>query len=132
MLARHFLAVTSNELFFRMHKVLERIIKSLRLLADTAAESNGAVAAISHSTFMRMLLAVAEDKPLAETATYGQKNGCINVLDLCVRGENDLLLEPKSNLFRGSLSRANAHFSLRIPRVNLIRVNEVRHLQGLL
>jgi len=89
------------------------------------------IVAVSHGTFLRMMLATALDMPLFQTAMIHQQNGCINVLDIS-KTEYSVIETSKCNLFGGSLlSRLENDFSFVLPKVNVIRINEVRHLEGL-
>lgn len=72
---------------------------------------------------------------LAQSSLLKLNNGCINVLDIEVRSSNKIqeMIGPKDKLFGGKLlSMAPKDTSFRFPRVHVVRVNEVRHLEGLL
>lgn len=71
---------------------------------------------------------------LAQSSLLKLNNGCINVLDIEVRSSNKMQeIGPKDKLFGGKLlSMAPKDTSFRFPRVHVVRVNEVRHLEGLL
>ena len=69
-------------------------------MGQMASENGGTLFAVSHSTFLRMLLATLLDISLGEAALLEQRNGCINVLDVNVEGMTETI-GPKSNLFGG-------------------------------
>ena len=98
---------------------------------EAAKGSGGSVAAVTHSRYIRMLLAVVLDESLAESIASQQANCCINVLDMKADGSHREA-GPKSPLVGGPLSFAPEDFSLLVPAGNAIRVNECRHLQDLL
>lgn len=110
-------------------QVLFRAANALNTLADVASKTGGSVVAVSHSTYLRMLLSTVMNIPLAQGAMLEQKNGCINVLDVNIKRPMKEL-GPKSELFGGKLSMAR-DFSLAIPETKIVRVNEIRHLHGL-
>ena len=99
-------------------------------LVQAAVANGGAITAISHSTFLRAILAVIQDMPLAQAASTPQKNGCINVVDM-KRDGSFVTLGPKSNLFGGPLSQAPSDFELQVPAGRVMRINEIRHLTDL-
>lgn len=111
-------------------QVLYRAANALTTLASVASRTGGSVVAVSHSTYLRMLLSTVMNIPLAQGALLEQKNGCINVLDVNL-DKPMKELGPKSELLGGKLSMAR-EFSLSIPETKVVRVNESRHLQGLL
>ena len=108
--------------------VLTRASLALNSLTDIAASNGGSAIAVTHSTYLRMLLSIALDCPLAEAATFEQRNCCINVLDVDMKKKKQL----DKNLFGGKLSLAPKDFKLTIPRTKVVRMNEIRHLDGLL
>lgn len=110
-------------------EVLTRAASALNSLVDVAVSNGGSAVAVSHSTYLRMLLALAMDVPLSDAAAIEQKNCCINVLDVSIKEKRDV--GPKSNLF-GLASIVPEDFSLNIPCVNVVKINEMQHLQGLL
>ena len=84
--------------------------------------------AVSHSTYLRILLTLVSDTPLAESALWKINNGSINVVDVNIEGEQRLV-SAKSGIF-GGLKRSNG-LQLPMPECHLIRRNEVRHLDGM-
>lgn len=94
--------------------------------------STSSVIAVSHSTYLRMMLALVLDIPLSQAATMEQKNCCINVLDVSLVETKEV--NSKSNLFAG-VGGMNPivpqDFQLTIPRVDVVRMNEKQHLIGL-
>jgi len=111
--------------------VISRVCKSLLYLTKMAQRSGGSIVAVSHSTFLRILLAVCLDKPLLEAATIEQKNGCINVIDVDPGGPL-IKISQNSNIFGGSLSLAPQETEFFRPSLKVIRVNEYRQLKGLI
>lgn len=111
--------------------VLTRISLALNSMLEVAASNNGgSVMAVSHSTYLRMLLAMVMDVPLLQAASFEQKNCCINVMDVSLKETVDVTY--KSNLFGGGLSSmAPRDFCLTIPKVKILRINEVGHLDDL-
>jgi broad specificity phosphatase PhoE len=114
--------------------VFTRINMTLKYLKEIVSSSNGTTAgrsvfAVSHSTYLRILLALVMDVPLLQAASFEQKNCCINVLDISLK--EMMNVTPKSNIFGGRLSMAPSDFCLTIPKVQVVRMNEVGHLEGL-
>lgn len=112
--------------------VLTRASLALESMLDVASSSTtgGSVMAVSHSTFLRTLLALVMDVPLLQAAMFEQKNCCINVLDISLNDKVEV--SPTSNIFGGRLSMAPKDFNLIIPKVQVVRMNEIDHLDGLL
>ena len=110
-------------------EVLERCSSALSTLATTAP-NNGHVVAVAHSAYLRMMLAlVQDDLPLAKVVAQSQANANVNVLDIDVKAT--MTRNAKSSLFGGPfLSQAPKDFSLIIPKTNVVRINEIRHLEG--
>ena len=111
-------------------EVLQRVGVALRAMGQMATENGGTLFAVSHSTFLRMLLATLLDISLGEAALLEQRNGCINVLDVNVEGMTETI-GPRSNLFGGGRLFGANHFDLIIPRTKVVRQNECRHLEGI-
>ena len=94
--------------------------------------NTSSIVAVSHGTFLRMLLATALDMPLYQTVMMRQANGCINVLDISTT-EKVTIETSKCKLFGGSLlSRLEEDFTFVLPKVTVVRINEIRHLEGLI
>ena len=93
---------------------------------------NSPILAVSHSMYIRMLLGVCMNTPLAQAALIKQKNGCINVIDIDVKGRKKKI-SSKSKVFGGPLNsmKKENDFSFEFPLVHVIRMNEIRHLEGL-
>ena len=112
--------------------VLGRCIQGLETLAQVVAKSStprGSMLAVSHSTYLRILLALVADAPLAESAVVWKiNNGSVNVVDVNVEGKQRVVT-TKSGIF-GGLTRSN-NLQLTMPECHLIRRNEVRHLDGM-
>lgn len=117
-------------------QILQRVSDSLYGLAQVASEKSnkGVVAAVSHSAFIRLLLATVSEKPLVQSATIGQTNGCFNVLDISLDKTKMIEIGSKSILFGGPLlsELADKDYKLLLPKVKVVRINEVRHLGGLI
>ncbi|KAI2490482.1 hypothetical protein MHU86_24105 [Fragilaria crotonensis] len=99
---------------------------------DSGKNDGGHIAAVTHSAYLRMLLALAQGNiPLVTVVTtQPQANANINVLDIDITAT--VRRDAQSAIFGGSvLSQAPKDFSLVIPRTTMLRVNEIRHLEGL-
>ena len=96
-------------------EVLQRAVKSLDELAKLAvSSSSSSILAVSHSTYLRILLSMVSDKPLAESALWKIENGSVNIVDVNVEHKRQMIT------------------SIDMPQAHLIRLNEVRHLQGII
>lgn len=103
---------------------LLRASDALGSLARLAREDgNGSILAVSHSTFLGVVLSAAMGAPLVEAVSLSQENGCINVLDVSTNGYEGTTW--------GAPFGGRGFGSVVFPRVEVIRVNEVRHLQAL-
>jgi broad specificity phosphatase PhoE len=109
---------------------LERAAEALKVLAQEAKDSDGCVVAVTHSAYLKILLAMALDEPLIEAATRKVNNGSINVLD--IKKDGSRRLGPKPKLLGGPLSLVPTDFDLEIPNCNVVRINETRHLSSIL
>ena len=113
-------------MFFR--KVLNRAVESMKYLMKQAENSpNRCVGAVSHSTFIRILVGVLLDEPLVKAATRKIDNCSITVLDF-PKGFKSRRLGPKDKLLGGLLSLAPPDFMLDVPICTIVRTNENRHL----
>ena len=96
-------------------EVLQRAVRSLDELGKLAASSSSSsILAVSHSTYLRILLSMVSNKPLAESALWKIDNGSVNIVDVNVESKRQMLT------------------SIDMPQAHLIRLNEVRHLQGII
>ncbi|KAL3796508.1 hypothetical protein ACHAW5_004410 [Stephanodiscus triporus] len=117
-------------------EVLERAARSLEELGKltvSSAASSSSILAVSHSTFLRVLLSMVNDTPLAESALWTIQNGSVNVVDVNVQGKRRLVTS-NSGLFGANIIgrlQWNDDALLDMPQAHLIRLNEVRHLQGM-
>ena len=105
-------------------EVVKRAAESLNQLQSIGTTAGGAVFAVSHSSFLQTLLAMALDMRLEHAMSdLKQHNGCINVLDV------DTTAISKGCRFLGgpTLSLPDT-FRLTVPKVRVIRMNEVHHL----
>jgi broad specificity phosphatase PhoE len=108
-------------------KVFSRVENALHSLVEQAAESeNNCLAAVAHSSYLRVLLLCLQDKSLLEYSIIKQGNCCINVLDLKKNGDTRTLTD-RSKLVG---ARAPRDFAMKTPIGNVVRVNEIRHLIG--
>lgn len=130
---------TNKQIYARMEKALTT------LMAAASVSVTGSAAAISHSAYLKMLLAAITSTSLVKVSTLEQKNCCINVMDVSREGAAQWLLNNDSFVHRdtnggGSLLLAAGAFSslsmsssswnpLTVPKVQ--RINEKRHLIGL-
>ncbi len=116
-------------------EVIQRAVQSLEELSKIASSSNAnssssSILAVSHSTYLRVLLSLANDSPLAESALWKIGNGSVNVVDVNVEGKRRM----SSGIFGGKVIqklRGNDGLRFDLPESHLIRKNEVRHLAGL-
>ena len=142
--------VTLLTTLFRLHEypslryefcqIFNRAAEALKSLANEAQKSNGCVAAVSHSTYLRMLLALVLDESLLDTAARDINNGSITVIDIKrdfgTRSKNKIIT-MKSKIFSGPAgvlqkrSPEEEEFKLELPICNVVRINEVRHLPAL-
>mmetsp|Transcript_18149 Transcript_18149/g.39076 ORF Transcript_18149/g.39076 Transcript_18149/m.39076 type:complete len:375 (+) Transcript_18149:189-1313(+) len=114
-------------------EVLERAALSLEQLGRMATTSSSSILAVSHSLYLRVLLSMVNDSPLAESVLWKIRNGSFNVVDINVEGKKRLITS-NSGLFGGEIVgklRGSNGLQVEIPEVHLIRRNEVRHLQGM-
>mmetsp|Transcript_34147 Transcript_34147/g.48526 ORF Transcript_34147/g.48526 Transcript_34147/m.48526 type:complete len:335 (+) Transcript_34147:943-1947(+) len=113
-------------------EVLQRSSSALRSLISLTNESQvGCIAAVAHSTYLKILLAVLMEEPLAKASSRTLANASINVLDM-KRDGSTTSIQGGSNLFGGTpLSRAPSNFKLKVPSGNVVRFNEDRHLRGI-
>lgn len=89
--------------------------------------ANRCVGAVSHSTFIRILVGVLLDEPLVKAATRKIDNCSITVLDF-PKGFKTQRLGSKDRLLGGLLSQAPPDFMLDVPICTVVRANENRHL----
>mmetsp|Transcript_34664 Transcript_34664/g.84074 ORF Transcript_34664/g.84074 Transcript_34664/m.84074 type:complete len:359 (-) Transcript_34664:270-1346(-) len=109
-------------------EVLYRAVESVEYLVKKAENSpNRCIGAVSHSTFIRILVGVLLDEPLVKAATRKIENCSITVLDF-PKGFKTQELGPKDKLLGGLLSRAPSDFMLDVPICTVVRTNENRHL----
>ena len=115
-------------------EVLVRAVQALEELAKIASTTNNnqssSILAVSHSTYLRVLLSLANDSPLAESALWKIDNGSVNVVDVNIEGKRRL----SAGIFGGAIMdrlRGNTGLHMDMPYAYLIRRNEVRHLVGL-
>ncbi|KAL7461717.1 hypothetical protein ACHAXS_002130 [Conticribra weissflogii] len=127
-------------------EVLGRAADALETLTKLAVESSSvshtipSVMAVTHSTYLRVLLSMVDDSPLAQSALTKIQNGSINVIDVNIEGKKSEI-SLTSGLFGGgvmsvlglgttALGRME-DFKLILPESQLICRNEVRHLDGM-
>ena len=120
-------------------EVLERAAAAIGILGEIAVDSSAAspsIMAVSHSTYLRVLLSMAEDAPLLQSALWKVQNGSINIVDVNVEGKTRAV-SMTSGMFGGGvlggspMTMKKERLDLVIPEVHLIRRNEVRHLEGM-
>jgi broad specificity phosphatase PhoE len=121
--------------------VLERGVEALKVLSQTAVSLSTnteapSVLAVSHSTYLRVLLSMVNDSPLSQSAFWKINNGSINVVDVNVKGKTRMI-NLNSNLFGGGralgvIPRGSSEsIDIMMPESYLIRRNEIRHLDGM-
>ena len=103
-------------------------METLSKVVAASSTPKGSMLAVSHSTYLRILLALVSDAPLAESVLWKINNGSINVVDVNIEGKQRFIT-AKSGIF-GGLKRSN-DLQLAMPECHLIRRNEVRHLDGM-
>jgi broad specificity phosphatase PhoE len=114
-------------------EVLVRAVQALEKLAciaSTSTAQSSSILAVSHSTYLRVLLSLANDSPLAESALWSIENGSVNVVDVNIEGKR----RSSTGIFGGAVInrlRGNSGLRMDMPEAHLIRRNEVRHLEGL-
>ena len=108
-------------------QVLVRAAESLNDLTREAKASNGCVAAVTHSAFLRILLAMVLDESLVEAASRQVVNGGITVIDV-PKDTRTRPLKSKPRLLGGPISQVPRDFKLDIPVCKVVRINEKRHL----
>lgn len=110
--------------------VLYRAQSALTTLRDLASSTeNGCVAAVAHSAYIKVLLAVSNPgSSLASVSTLTQINCAANVLD--VHQTRTRIVGNKDALFGGSISVAR-NMKLVLPEAKVVRINETRHLGDL-
>lgn len=115
-------------------EILERAAKAVnemgRIASDTSSTS---MVAISHSTYLRILLSLVDDSPLAKSVLWKINNCCVNVIDINVEGRRRVVTS-RSGLFGGEVIgrlRKDNGLELDMPVCHLIRKNECRHLEGM-
>lgn len=114
---------------FPFPQVLVRAVESLNTLAREAqASKTNCAVAVSHSFFLKVLLGVVMDEPLAEAAIRKLANGGVTVLDIRKDKKSTRRLGPKPKLLGGPFSQVPPDFHLLIPICNVVRINECRHL----
>ncbi|KAL3787719.1 hypothetical protein HJC23_012145 [Cyclotella cryptica] len=121
--------------------VLERCVEALNVLSQTAVSSSTntrapSILAVSHSTYLRVLLSMVNDSPLSQSAFWKINNGSINVVDVNVKGKTRMI-NLSSSLFGGGrglgvIPRGSSEsMDIMMPESYLIRRNEIRHLNGM-
>eukprot|EP00978_Attheya_sp_CCMP212_P024001 scaffold74699_cov49-Attheya_sp.AAC.1 len=108
-------------------EILERVALALDELAQIGTTTE-TILAVSHSTFLRMLLALVMNISLAEAALLEQRNGCINVLDISMTSKHRLPLDQTKLFLPVGMTKPSGN--LDIPSTRVVRVNEIRHLTG--
>lgn len=116
-------------------EVLLRAGQALEELSQIAANtSSSSILAVSHSTYLRILLSLVNDSPLAEAVLWKVRNGAANVVDINIEGKRRLVTS-NSGIFGGAIIgrlRGDNTLQIDIPETHLIRRNEVRHLEGMM
>ena len=115
-------------------EVLERSVKTIEELSKMAkSSSTSSILAISHSTYLRILLSMVGGVSLVETTFWKMENGSVNVVDVNVKGKRQIVTSTSGILsgdFIGVFRGSNG-LQMDMPEVHMIRTNEVRHLEGM-
>lgn len=117
--------------------MLKRAVYTLETLGKVASSSSplqGSIVAVSHSTYIRVLLSLADNVSLTESFSSSWKidNGSVSIIDINTVGKRRLV--SKSGIFDNGLKALNSDnndLELTMPECHLIRRNEVRHLVGM-
>ncbi len=121
----------SDTLEIDMWQILNRVSQAVYAMINMAADSspNSALIAIAHSSYLRILLGAVQppDAALFSAATTPQSNCCINVIDF--PHPSTMTTLATNRLMDGDDDNNNN--VILIPRGNVIRVNEKRHLNAL-
>jgi broad specificity phosphatase PhoE len=121
--------------------MLLRIEEALWSMVETAHRSeSGCIAAVTHSSYLRMLLATVEDVSLLTASTWKQANCCVNVLDFdrptTTTATNGMRPRTSGRLLASVPFLQVNNISILLPDIKVpsgrvIRVNEMRHLGSL-
>lgn len=116
-------------------QVFDRLEKALNILLEKASSSDSkSIVAVTHSIFLRILLAALSETPLLQAATLEQNNCCVNVVDFTRRTNigtshtSNRIISSQSLLFGGILSQAPKDYIISVPEASILRINEKRHL----
>jgi broad specificity phosphatase PhoE len=132
------LTIDSN-VFCILNSVLKRAVHTLESLGKVALSSSPlhgqSILAVSHSTYIRVLLSLAENVSLVESFSSSWKidNGSVSIIDINTDGKQRVV-SAESGIFDTRLKvlgSANNDLVLVMPECHLIRRNEVRHLAGM-
>lgn len=120
--------------------VLIRAVQSLEELSKLAVSSSTkgppSILAVSHCTYLRVLISLVNDSPLAQSAFMKINNGSVSVVDVNINGKTRGV-DLSSGLFGGGrglglLPRGSSgNVDIVMPEAFLIRTNEMRHLNGM-
>jgi len=106
-------------------QVMQRAIDSITTLTSVASKSaNRSCVAVTHSTFLRILLALALDIPLLDAASMSVVNGGVSVIDVPLDLKTRRM-GKNSKVFIGGNFR---NIGLEVPICRVVRINETRHL----
>ena len=115
-------------LFSPTLKVLERVQQAMDELLELASESpNRCIGIVSHTSFLRTLLATLQNASLAQVTKIRVQNASVSVVDVKRNGSRTHV-GSKSSLLGGWFSQADSKFSLSYPTSTVLRINEKRHL----
>ncbi len=90
------------------------------MIAVASRSQKESCVAVTHSTFLRILLAMMLDRPLFEASSMSVVNGGVSIIDV-----------PRELRTRhiGKTSNSwNQDIGLEVPICRVIRINETRHL----
>ena len=97
------------------------------LLQAGRASPSRCIATVSHSSYLKTLLATLQNVSLINVASLEIKNASVSVIDIQSDGSR-VRVGPKSRIIGGPLSMAEKNFRLDYPTSNVLRINEKRHL----
>ena len=98
------------------------------LAREAKASKSKSVVAVSHSTYIKVMLGLLLDESLIDSASRKINNGSITVIDIptMTSPRYRRVVTSKSHMFTGGGGPKD--FKLEIPNCKVVRMNETRHL----
>lgn len=117
-----------------MRDILQRVSNSLYQMQRAASNNpDRSIIAVSHSSFLRVILAICEQKDiLTPFKTMQLANCCINVVDLPLArfGLAPTRRITSSTLLGEPLSHTLTKFNVQVEKSTVVRLSEQQHLFG--